>query len=226
MMNPKFTLVLVKSRSLWLMVLGMLLIFPQWLWAGNQEFKILNFDKKSLPKDLTYKGRIVDGAKWIDSNGENLLLLTEGEPIPSKKYEDARGAELYGYHFIKTEGKYVLLWQVYDFVRECVQDLTVRFFPGSLTITDLDKNGVAESTFLYKLACRSDVSPADMKLIMHEGKNKFAIRGIMKFPKGWIPDNMNKGKMVLDPAYEKAPAAFKQYGVKRWQEFNLETEFE
>ena len=68
-------------------------------------------------------------------------------------------------------------WTLTDFERDCRFDLYAGFLPDGLTITDLDGDGLAESTLLYTLSCRSDVSPARLKLILHEGKAKYAIRG-------------------------------------------------
>ena len=52
------------------------------------------------------------------------------------------------------------------------------FIKNAAVVTDLDQDGIAETTVQYKLACRSDVSPALMKLVMHEGETKYAHRKI------------------------------------------------
>jgi hypothetical protein len=124
-------------------------------------------------------------------------------------------AELHGYHYLKAKAKFALLWKTFDFVRDCPFDLELNFLPNCLTITDLDNNGIAESTYLYKLACRSDVSPAVLKLIMHEGKKKYAIRGETIVTVG--PGEKMGGRKRIDPAFAKAPRIFKHYAVKRWQ---------
>ncbi|HET6229686.1 MAG TPA: hypothetical protein VFE05_06350 [Longimicrobiaceae bacterium] len=102
----------------------------------------------------------------------------------------------------------------------CDFDLTAGFEPGSLAVTDLDRDGVAETSFLYVLACRSDVSPAVLKLIMHEGAAKYAIRGTTR-PKGAGAG----GEMRPDAAFRTAPAAFLAFARHQWARFVPEDHF-
>jgi len=83
---------------------------------------------------------------------------------------------------------------VQDHVLDCQFDLTLEVKPASLSITDLDKDGTAETAFAYELSCGSDVSPNDLKVILHEGAQKYALRGRTKVHVG----QDDKGK----PEYE------------------------
>ena len=49
------------------------------------------------------------------------------------------------------------------------------FFP---LISDVDSNGIAETALFYALNDRCDASTFPAKLIVHEGADKFAIRGV------------------------------------------------
>jgi len=178
------------------------------------------FDKTAVPMEIRHKGRIVDGARWTDRNGENILLLTEtgafrsptnGEP----EEDDFRDAELYAYHFVRNQKDWSLLWQIKDFERDCQLDLTFGFLPG-LFVTDLDSNGIAETTFLYRVSCNSDVSPVVQKLIMHEGTQKYAVRGHNRPAPAFGGDG---GDRALDPSLKKAKAAFKAFAIKKWDEY-------
>ena len=93
------------------------------------------------------------------------------------------------------------------------------FINNSLTITDLDDDGIAESTFLYKLSCRSDVSPSILKLMMHENDNKYALRGIMYID---IQDHREGGDYKVDKAFNNAPGVFLQYAKEQWADFSHE----
>lgn len=68
--------------------------------------------------------------------------------------------------------------EIKDFVLECNLDGGADFLVGSFTVTDLNGNGQPEFTFLYDLKCTGDLSPSRMKLIMLEGKDKLALRGL------------------------------------------------
>ncbi len=185
------------------------------------ELERLDFKKSDLPAgQLT--GTAVDGMRWKDVLGENLLIVSQTGAIPSKKKdeEDRRDAELYAYHFIRKGGAWRLLWKVQDFERDCPFDLYAGLLPGSLALTDLDRDGTAETSFLYKLTCRSDVSPSVLKLIMHEGDKKLALRGNTV-----VPPESNDDNMKPDPAFASAPPEFEVYAVKRWTEFVVEKSF-
>jgi hypothetical protein len=192
--------------------------------GGKDRVVMLNFDIKSLPKDLKYRGSIVMGAKWIDMTGENILILTQTGAFPSKgeciTSDGCSDAEIYAYHFVRNGNSFSLLWRTMDYERNCSFDLYAGYLDKALYITDLDSDGVAESTFLYKLSCRSDVSPAVLKLIMHEGATKYAIRGTTKLSAGY-----GGGEMHIDPVLSASPV-FKAFAIKTWNKYVTEDHFE
>ncbi|HLT24491.1 MAG TPA: hypothetical protein VK004_05145 [Ignavibacteria bacterium] len=151
-----------------------------------------------------YKGKPVEAASWTDSNGDNLVIITESG--------SSSDAELYGYHFIMDGNSGEELWKIQDFVKDCEFDLRLNYVPESLSITDLDGDGIGESTFLYNMSCKSDVSPDDLKLMMHENDNKYALRGYT-----YISSVDAGGDYKVDPAFNNAPAEFKDYAIQMWQ---------
>lgn len=192
--------------------------------STSAEVSMLTFDKSNLPADVKYSGNIVTGKRWRDKNGENILILTKTKINEKrvKQYgaeENILECELYGYHYISNGGSFSLLWKINDFIKDCPLDLTLDFIPGSLSITDLNKNGIAESTFLYKLACRGDVSPSDLKLIMHENENKYALRGNMLIKMEGINEG---GNYTVDKSFDSAPEGFLDFAKSQWKEFRLE----
>ena len=188
----------------------------------DDDIKMLVFDKRDLPSEISYGGYIVTGKRWIDKNGENILILTKTDirTKPDEYNEETLStAELYAYHYVYSRGSFKLLWKIYDFIKDCMFDVTLDFINNSLSITDLDNNGYAESTFLYKLACRSDVSPAMLKLMMHEDDNKYALRGEMYID---IQGYREGGDYKVDKAFNSAPDVFLQYAKEQWAEFSQE----
>jgi len=89
--------------------------------------------------------------------------------------------------------------------------------PNSTQITDLDNDGITETTIAYKLTCRSDVSPSNMKLIMHENDTKMALRGtmILEMDKGRITDDFEYDLSKIDTTglseYEKINESFGRF---------------
>ena len=136
-----------------------------------------------IPAVIKVKGKVQEAWKWNDALGENILVTSYVAQYPDKgknQYgEEGETAELHAYHYTNKDVGYTLVWQLDDAEKSCPFDITCGFIPGSATITDLDKDGTAEVKLQYSLACRSDVSPAAMKLNMHEGNEQFVLNGLM-----------------------------------------------
>lgn len=189
----------------------------------------LKYGIKEIPKPLKYTGKIAASASWKDKNGLNVLLITETkdkkvrEEKMDGKYleqESAYSKEFFGYQFLVKGDTAELLWKIQDIVKECDADLTLDYIANSLSVTDINKNGIGESTFLYTLGCRSDVSPLGYKLLMHEGKDKYAIRGTrLIVVQGAKPYG---GEIKVDPSFDNAPAGFLDYAKKQWKKFEKE----
>jgi hypothetical protein len=128
-----------------------------------------------------------------------------------------------------------------DGVTSCPFDITCEFIKNAIKVTDLDNDGTAETTVQYKLACRSDVSPSNMKLIMHEGADKYALRGLMWYgmPDAELDVTADNANLETLPGYKKggddfvkemgrytsekdfanAPPPFLQHARKQWVYF-------
>lgn len=186
--------------------------------------ELLPFDPEALPPGADVTGDVVDGARWRDANGENVVVLVETGEFPAAGVceidHPCRDAEVRAYHFARNGAAWKRLWLVTDFERTCAWDLTARFLKGSLSVTDLDHDGVGESTFLYTLTCTSDVSPSTLKLIMHEGGAKYAIRGTTDVSSmiGGVSE-YSGGERNIDPAFGRAHARQRSYALAQWERF-------
>ncbi len=172
-----------------------------------------------VPRGAAVTGQFVAGREWTDRTGGNVLILTATGETKGRG-GDARSVEIYAYHFVKTGNGFRLLWKMTDFVRDCEFDISAEFILDALAVTDLDDNGTAETWVMYKTACRSDVSPATLKLIMHEGEKKYAMRGrtLVK-----VSDTDTEGgDMTPDAAFTAGPAVFLKYAERTWKQFRPE----
>jgi hypothetical protein len=163
--------------------------------------------------------RTVHAVRWRDRLGDHTLLLDESGAFESRDKQEAeegwRDAEVHAVEYLEANGKTTRVWKLQDQMRECPVDLYAAFVPGSVTITDLDADGVAEVTFQYTLQCTSDVSPATRKLILREGKDKYAIRGTDRHP-AYDPQTVTREP---DPAFDHAPPAFLKHALEQWEAF-------
>ncbi|MDJ1497770.1 hypothetical protein QNI19_32820 [Cytophagaceae bacterium DM2B3-1] len=180
--------------------------------------------KDIAAKKIKYKGNFIQALSWEDKNGENLIILTETEMKEGKEEKDGRSKELYAFHYIdKSTNTFQQLRQIYDFEKDCPFDVMVDHVAGSLSVTDLDKDGFAEITFLYTVGCRSDVSPDVLKLMMLENGEKYAIRGRTVLYENGSPmkDYAETPAKVVDASFNKAPKAFLDYANKQWEQFKI-----
>ncbi len=176
--------------------------------------------ESDVPPGSELLGEVVGGARWTDSEGENLLVLTEVPEHGSGKDADMRGAELYGYRLVRRGGAWSQAWKIQDFVKECPNDITASHVVESVRVTDLDADGIGETSFVYRIACRGDVSPATQKLMMHEGTTKLALRGQAYIDAGGQGFG---GDYEVDPAFDKAPPVFLSHAKRLWASFRKET---
>ncbi|MFC0516671.1 M949_RS01915 family surface polysaccharide biosynthesis protein [Mucilaginibacter angelicae] len=202
-------------------VLIALLIITQ---ASFAQIKVIKLNKTEIPKSITYKGHIIDAVKYTDKTGDHIVITTETGETKAKNSgnSDGRDAALYAYHYnITGTDQFKLSWQTYDFLADCPFDITANYVPGTFTVTDVDNNGIAEVWLVYRTVCRSDVSPCDMKIIMHEGDKKYAARGTNKVKlseKEYIG-----GTYTFDAAFKAAPVAFRKYAADTWKKNIMDT---
>jgi hypothetical protein len=213
---------MTKVFALYLLVLYGSVINAQ---SGISPVKI---GTDQVPKTIKFRGKLVEAWKWKDNLGENLLLLSAIDIVWNTN-EDEQMIQLFAYQYCKKDTGYQMLWKLNDIVQQCPIDIVAEFIKEATSITDLDKDGIAETTVLYKLACRGDVSPADMKLIMHEDSIKYALRGSMWSPyvtedpeKAVLPVTEKDVNLETLPGYKGTEVEyFKEYGrYKSEKEFS------
>jgi hypothetical protein len=186
-------------------------------YSGFGQIQPTKINSTKLPKQVSYTGHITNAVTWKDEAETHYVLTTEtGEYLTKDKYGDEmRNAALYVYHYVLKDKSAHLLWRIYDFSKDCPFDLSVKFLNNTFSITDLDKNGVAEIWVMYENQCTSDVSPSPTKIIMYEGVKKYAIRGegrVRISAKAFIG-----GSYVLDENFKNGNEAFRKYAITIWE---------
>lgn len=189
---------------------------------------VQQLDLKNLPNGIRYEGNIKTAVRWTDKAGVNVVITTETGIHESKKFKhenNGSDAELFAYHFLIKDNSAVRSWRVYDFIHDCPVDIEASFIENTFQVTDLNKDGVGEVWLMYKKVCHGDVSPSELKIIMYQGTQKFAIRGESKVLDG-IDDKGNKhysgGNYKFDQAFANGPAAFLTFAKKLWHQHVLQ----
>jgi len=183
-------------------------------------------DVSVLPQGIVYQGKFKDGIRYSDNLGEHIVIITETGIYYNKNNEQGNqgnDAELFAYHFdINKDGSIKQTWRVYDFYKDCPVEIAANFIENAFQITDLDNDGIAEIWLVYIKGCHGDVSPWEMKIIMYEGLQKFAIRGEQKVEVG---DYSYGGNYKFDNAFNNSPKVFRDFAIKLWNK-NLIMKFE
>lgn len=212
---------------------------------------VIQFNKvvlmeKEIPSVIKIKGKLIEASKWTDSLGENYLVLSAAGPFDDKgDEEEAQTSELYAAHYIRKGNDYPKKWEMKDAVKSCPFDITAQFIPGSTTITDLDKDGIGEIKLQYSTACRSDVSPATMKLLLVQNGTRYGLSGNhwLKYSNDFkfsvtekdvnlenLPPLTDEteamlrtfGRYETEKEFAGAPAGFIEYARKEWLKHVME----
>jgi hypothetical protein len=175
---------------------------------GGEPLQLLAFDTRAVPTALRPPGTLQHGLRWRDRNGENLVIFSRVEtPRPRAS------ARLTVRHWL-LGARPRLLREVKDLVGGCEFDLTAKFLPASFGVTDLDGDGLGEVTFAYEQTCRSDVSPAALKLLVLENGDKYILRGETSVK---VSDRERVGGgYTVDPSFRRAPKTFLPHAATVW----------
>lgn len=167
------------------------------------------------------EGGIENAIAWEDKNGYNAVFWVKKTrndfPVLQFAGEDAE-VVLRAYHYTSQSNQSKLLWEMKDYEALCDLDLTTNFLYPSVNLTDLDKDGVAEVSFMYTLGCTGDVSPAILKLMLYENGEKYALRGRTRLPKQM--EFATDSEYKVDKAFNKAPKAFLKFAKEQWVKYD------
>ncbi len=178
-------------------------------------FELKTFDKENLKGKFEIKGLIINGSHWVDRNGDNYVVLSESSKERTQEDLYLKSKYLYAVHYADfNTGTYSEVKKIVDQVRDCEYNNIAAFIPSTLSATDLDKDGFAEITFMYKLGCKSELSPDELKLIMMENGEKYAIRGESIVMMG---EQEIGGKKNIDKAFNNAPQSFLDFANDLWK---------
>ncbi|MBG8553219.1 M949_RS01915 family surface polysaccharide biosynthesis protein [Hymenobacter guriensis] len=220
--------------------------------AAFDSTTVKNLPLNQLPAGVPRQpGQVLELKRWMDANGPNLLRISRSSvqtlPAGLDDPNDTQSVSLYARQYVQRAGKWEELWHLQDAVEQCAFDMWLGPVPGAAAITDLDVDGRTETTLVYKLVCRSDVSPADLKLIMREGSAKYALRGhtVVQYDSvpaaQRIPANaccldtisaarleeeyeLLMGRYETEKAFRQAPPAFLRFARQHWRRWVVEQE--
>ncbi len=171
--------------------------------------EIMSFDQSSahlLPPGVPYSGNILEGRKWEEKTGTNVLLITEVES--GSFCEKGYKSELRAYKFLQSKSQTTKQWEIKDYgENECSK---VNYLPASLTIKDIDGDSVLETIFMYEIG-HDCCDPLTVKLMLHVNNTKLPIRG--KVP---MTEDSGGYTKQIDKAFDSFPSAVKKFASDHW----------
>jgi len=163
---------------------------------------------RDLPAGVTVRGEFHSGIKFADANGTNYLLF-------SRKTARQSAMLFVEDWVVPAKGAPRNLLPVRDLVEDCeMGGVSALFHDAARGVTDLDGDGIAEVTFAYEVACRSDVSPATYKLLVLEDGKKYILRGETTVDPG--DGVIMGGKFTAEPSESRWPAEFLRHAKRVW----------
>jgi len=217
----------------------LIFLFSFSLYAQSSGIEVTKLNKEELPQQIKITGKFIEASTWKDNNGKNYFIQYLGEDIRQdfEDHESFYKKEIFACQYVEKNEKIDSLWS-FEYKRGCVNSLELKFIPNSVYVTDLDSNGVTETTFFYKTACRSDVSPADIELIMHENKKKYTLKGTsfiryssfheaidLKDYEYNLENALEKklyndvfsGRFIHAHDFDNAPKQFIKFAIEKWR---------
>ena len=143
--------------------------------SNVSEGNLLSGSEAAGEADIDPAGAVA-GVEFRDRNGVNVLVLRQEQ----KDADVSLRADLVAL-FPMTEERDVLR-EVRDGVQDCEADVSGEFLTESLEVRDSDQDDEGEVMFAYRLGCRNDVSAAEQKLLLLEGREKYILRGTTSTP--------------------------------------------
>ncbi|MBE0407241.1 M949_RS01915 family surface polysaccharide biosynthesis protein [Psychrobacter sp. AOP22-C1-22] len=118
---------------------------------------------------------IVAIRSWISTEGDQYLVQLQR--FNSTNSADEPAGEVFTHLYTIDAQEALRVWQIYDYVACDGLDVIAEFAKNTAVVTDINNNGAVEVSVPYYLGCRGGVSYDEMKVIMYEGQQKFAVRG-------------------------------------------------
>ena len=169
------------------------------------DFKILTLSKENTPKSINYKGEVSTGLRWTDKQGENYVIFSESRPTHGDWF-------LYVNYYRIANGITKRVRLLRDKERCGDLDNLSELDKKSLALTDLDHDHIGEVTFIYGMKCGEGVGNTS-KLMLIEGKEKYAIRGYMSLDNRRM-NFKTKGEMNIGAQLKKMNDPFLKYAIK------------
>lgn len=167
----------------------------------------------SVPESIRPKlnGKIQAKYRFRDKLGSHVLVLKR------TKARLSDGTDKITLHALQYDSSATVWrseWVIQDNLSCKDLDIDAEFLIPLTSISDIDSNGIAETTVAYHLACLGGIDTKPTKAILRQGKLKHAVRGESLIQFEGAPSF--GGIFTADPSLDKSPA-FKSHLISIWK---------
>lgn len=156
---------------------------------------------------LPLVGPFIDSLRFTDSHGDQAVvffrLATHAEDPVDGTVSDRIVLSAAMYPLPGTPAPTTASWEHTDDIECDGVDIEAGFYPDSVSVTDLDRNGTAELTFAYHRFCGGGIDPRDVTVVLREGGNSYVLEGQTRLRVG--DDPPFGGGFQMDAALSAAP---------------------
>ena len=180
--------------------------------SPNELLQLFKYDFIDFKKKEVVWGDVVDGFRWNDKKGENILLRSVVSDIKTNSIH------LYIYHFLKEDKEFKQVRKLTDYVKNCDLDMFSSHNIESIELTDIDKDTIGEVSFSYTndCSCLEDSLAITTKLMLITKGEKYAIRGIVYSKKNDVLSEYELGGNL------KKNDLYRRFLIKKWKKLTSE----
>jgi len=180
--------------------------------SPNELLQLFKYDFIDFKKKEVVWGDVVDGFRWSDKKGENILLRSAVSDIRTKSIH------LYIYHFLKEDKEFKQVRKLTDYVKNCELDIFSSHNLESIELTDIDKDTIGEISFSYTndCSCLEDSLAISTKLMLITKGEKYVIRGFSYLKKNNEPSEYELGGNL------KKNDLYRRFLIKKWKKLSSE----
>lgn len=170
--------------------------------------------RDNLPVALKPTEEIKEAVSWQWLDSIHYLIISEtNEKVIT---DSLQSASIQTRYYICKDSITRLVWEHTDGVRNCGLHRFADLRPGSLHITDHDRDGITEIWWMYTVGCFEYYEAPELKLIMYTGGRRHVMSGTASIP--FPLDNPSPGGYEFDESFRNCPRLIKKFARKIWSE--------
>lgn len=154
--------------------------------TDNFAFDAQLINASQIPKEFKYENNIQFALKWNDKKGDNYFIVTiSNKELKEVERDTIEFWEVYNYNaylYIRTKERETTPWPKNQDGKglSCRSGVLVSVIKNTVSVTDIDKDSIAEVVFASRWRCRNDSVPtyANIELKIFEFETIYSIEGI------------------------------------------------